>query len=299
MVLKLVPKIVTDAPIAPLAGVKPVRVGDGITIKLVVLATVIPVPLTATVIGPVVAPAGTVVVRLVEVEAVTIANVPLKRTTLFVGVVLKFVPVIITVALTAPLPGLKPESVGVDITIKGVALVRVVPFMVMEIGPVAAPTGTVVVNVVEVDAVTTAGVPLKVILLSAGAVLKFVPDMVTVVPSTPDAGVNPVSVGSGATVKLVPVVTVIPLVVTLIGPVVAPAGTLVTILVEVDDVTVATVPLNMTTLLPGKVLKLFPVIVTCVFTAPLSGLKLVIVGVGSTVKLDALVTVTPLEVTEI
>jgi hypothetical protein len=71
--LKLVPRIITVAVTAPLSGLKLVIVGVGSTVKLEELFTVIPVPLTAREIGPVVAPAGTEVVMLVVVAAVTIA----------------------------------------------------------------------------------------------------------------------------------------------------------------------------------------------------------------------------------
>ena len=54
---------------------------------------------------------------------------------------------------------------------------------------------------------------------------KFVPLMVTLVPTGPLAGVKPVIVGRLITVKLPALVAVPPGVVTLIVPVVAPAGT--------------------------------------------------------------------------
>ena len=47
---------------------------------------------SVTLIGPVVAPAGTVVVRLFAVAAVTAAVVPLNFTVLALGVALKFCP---------------------------------------------------------------------------------------------------------------------------------------------------------------------------------------------------------------
>jgi hypothetical protein len=68
--------------------------------------------------------------------------------------------------------------------------------------------------------------------------------------------------------------------VTVIGPVVAPAGTVVTIEPIVDDVTVAVVPLNFTTLLPASVLKPVPVMVTVDPATPVAGVKLAIVGTG-------------------
>ena len=47
---------------------------------------------TVTVISPVVAPVGTVTVRLFAVAAATVAAVPLNCTVLLLGVVLKFCP---------------------------------------------------------------------------------------------------------------------------------------------------------------------------------------------------------------
>jgi hypothetical protein len=136
----LVPLSVTVAPTAPLVGLNPVKVGVPNTTKLVVLVTV--TPLTVTEIGPVVAPPGTRVVMVVDVDASTAANTPLNRTVLFPGIVLKLIPVIITVALMAPLPGLKLVILGESKTVKSVKLVTVTPLTVIDIGPVVAPDGT-------------------------------------------------------------------------------------------------------------------------------------------------------------
>jgi len=81
-----------------------------------------------------------------------------------------------------------------------------------------------------------------------------------------------------------------PAVVTLIGPVVAPAGTVAWIAVFDVTAKVAAVPLNVTVVAP---LKLVPLIVTLAPTNPLVGVKLVIVGGLNTVKLLALVAVPP------
>jgi hypothetical protein len=68
-----------------------------------------------------------------------------------------------------------------------------------------------------------AAVPLNSI---AVAFVKFVPVIVTPVPAGPIVGVKPVIVGAlPPTVKLLALVAVPPGVVTLSGPVVAPAGT--------------------------------------------------------------------------
>jgi hypothetical protein len=72
--------------------------------------------------------------------------------------------------------------------------------------------------------VKAAAVPLK---LTAVAPLNFAPVIVTAVPAGPFAGVKLAIVGATSTVKLLALVTVPPGVVTLSGPVVAPAGTVV------------------------------------------------------------------------
>ena len=85
---------------------------------------------------------------------------------------------------------------------------------------------------------------LTLLLLAMGS--KFVPLMVTAVPECPAVGVKPVMVGAllSPTVKDVLLVVEPDGDVTTMGPVVAPVGTLVTILVLVEDVTVAETPLK-------------------------------------------------------
>jgi hypothetical protein len=234
-----------------------------------------------------VAPAGTVVVIEVAVDAETVAAVPLKFTVLLAGVVLKFVPVMVTVVPTNPDAGVKLEIVGsvAPATVKLVADVAVAaaPATVTVIAPVVAPAGTAVTIEVAVGVpVIAASLPLNLTELFAAVVLKFVPVMVTVAPTTPDRGVKLVIVGVGGTVtvKFVVDVAVSLPTVTVIGPVVAPAGTVVTIVPIVDDVTVAVVPLNFTILLPVSVLKPVPVMVTVDPTTPVAGEKLAIVGAG-------------------
>ena len=65
-------------------------------------------------------------------------------------------------------------------------------------------------------------VPLNV---TAVAPVKAVPLIVTLVPTGPLVGAKLLTVGAGTTVKLLALVAVPPGVVTLTGPVVAPAGT--------------------------------------------------------------------------
>ena len=78
-------------------------------------------------------------------------------------------------------------------TIKLVVLVAVLLNTVTAISPVLAPTGTVVVMVVVVLAVTVAVVPLNVTVLFAATTSKFVPVMVTVVPTGPLEGLKELS----------------------------------------------------------------------------------------------------------
>jgi hypothetical protein len=83
-------------------------------------------------------------------------------------------------------------------------------------------------------------------------------------------------------VKLVVDGAVKPPVVTVICPVVAPAGTVVTITVGVQLVTIANVPLNLTALLAGVVLKFIPFVAVMVTGAPTGAL------VGETETLAAI-----------
>src|SRR5881396_2190686 len=77
------------------------------------------------------------------------------------------------------------------------------------------------------------------------------------------------------TVKLLALLAVPAEVVTLIDPLVAPAGTLAVIVLAEFTVKFALVPLNRTAVAP---VKLVPLIVTLVPTGPLAGVKLEIVG---------------------
>lgn len=173
------------------------------TVKSVELVTVFP----PTVIDnfPVVAPEGIVVVIVEDVLAVTVEVVPLNFTVLLAGVVLKFVPVMVTVVPTNPLTGLKLVMVGnvPAPIVKSFALTIVIQFVVTDILPVMAPGGTVVVILVAVLAVTVAVLLLKNFTrLSAGVVLKFVPVIIIVVPMGATAGVKEEIVGAGSAVPM-------------------------------------------------------------------------------------------------
>jgi hypothetical protein len=172
---------------------------EEVTVKSEVLVAAVVFELTVTEILPVVAPVGTVVVNWVVVAAVTVATVPLKDIVLLLGVVLKFVPVTITVAPITPLEGEKEVIEGgfvvAVVTVKSVAEVTEFEFTVTEILPVVAPDGTTTVSWLVVAAETEAFVPLNVTLLPEAVVLKLVPEIKTVEPTTPLLGVKLVIVG--------------------------------------------------------------------------------------------------------
>jgi hypothetical protein len=214
---------------------------------------------------------------------VKVAGVPLNRTA---DAPVKFEPLMVTVAPSAPLEGAKLVIFGV--AVKLAALVVVPAGVVTLSGPLVAVTGTVAWMVVSEDTENVAALaPLKV---TAVAPVKLAPVIVTTVPPVPLVGVKLVIVGREITVKLAVLVAVPAGVVTLTGPVVAVAGTVAWMVVsEVTENVVAFTPLNVTAVAP---VKLAPVIVTVVPLVPLVGEKLVIVGPGIiTVKLAALVAV--------
>lgn len=135
------------------------------------------------------------------------------------------------------------------VTVKFEALVPVPPEVVTEIGPVFAPLGTVAsISVAETTVNCFALVPLN---ITALAPLKLLPVIFTDVPIGPLAGVKPLTTGAGITVKL-PVLVAIPAgVVTEIGPLGAPCGTIAMIR---DPFTwkLALVPLNCTLVAPTR-----------------------------------------------
>jgi hypothetical protein len=280
--VKLVPLIVTLAPSSPLSGVMLAIVGAGMTVKLVAVVAVPPGVVTLS--GPVVPPVGTVAWIAVGDVTVKVALSPLNRTAV---VPKKFVPPIVTLAPTPPPVGAKLVIVGAGMTIKLVGLIPVPPCAVTRNGPVVAPVGSVASIAVAEISVKLAGLPLNV---TAVAPVNSVPPIVTLVPTGPLAGVTLVIAGGGMTVKLVALVAVPPRVVTLSGPVVAPAGTVASIAEAEVTVKLAARPLNMTAVAPVKSV---PPIVTLLPAGPVVGVTLVIVGGGITVKLVALVAVPP------
>jgi hypothetical protein len=100
---------------------------------------------------------------------------------------------------------------------------------------------------------------------------------VTAALTAPDVGDRPEIVGAATTVKAFPLLAA-PDTVTTTFPVVAPVGTVATMLVALQLVALATVPLNFTVLVPWVEPNPVPVIVTDAPTAPEVGDKLEIDG---------------------
>lgn len=274
--VRFVPVMVTLVPTAPLVGVNEEMDGGGTTVKLV--AEVAVPPGVVTLIGPVDAAAGTVAV--ICVLLLTVNPTAVTELNLTAVAPLKFVPVMVTLVATGPLVGVKPEMVGVPVTVK---LLSELPVPLGEVtlrGPVVAPAGTDVVIWVLLTTVKIAVVPLN---WTEVAPVKFMPLMVTAVLATPLVGVKLVMLGPGTTVKAPAEVPVPAGVTTLMGPVMAPPGTVAVIWVALTTMNVvAAVPANRTALVPVKPV---PVTVTLVPTGPLVGLKLVTVGGMPTAKL--------------
>src|SRR5262245_55714923 len=108
-------------------------------------------------------------------------------------------------------------------------------------------SGTAVFSVVAVADMASAVRMFSVSRLFAGVVSKFVPEIVNGVPATPMAGEKPVIVGapvSDSTVNADPLVAAPGGAATLIGPVIAPAGTTTASWLGLADVMAAAVPLN-------------------------------------------------------
>ena len=131
VLIRFVPLIPTTTGFEPLVGLKVVTVGTSLTTKSIVVVAVPPGVVTE--MGPVVAPTGTwatTVKPLLTMEVITAAN-PLKVTA---DVLIRFVPLILTLVPGGPLNGSKLVSVGTSLTTKSVVVVAVPPGVVTEMG---------------------------------------------------------------------------------------------------------------------------------------------------------------------
>lgn len=115
----------------------------------------------ATVTAPVNAPLGTETISELAVAVNTVARVPPPNNTLLLfKVVLKLVPVMVTVVPAAPVAGVNPITVGsLPLTVKAPGDIAAPLNVATENAPVVAPLGTVTVSELAVAAVTVALMP--------------------------------------------------------------------------------------------------------------------------------------------
>lgn len=239
-------------------------------------------PATVTTTLPVVAPVGTGATIWFVDHTVGVAAVPLKVTVLVPCVAPKFEPEIVTVVPMTPELGESPESVGVTATVNGLGLLAI-PDTVTSTLPLVAPVGTGAAMLVELQLVAVEVTPLNEIVFVPWLLPKFVPEIVTEVPTTPDGGLKLVMLGPAINVKVKPLLAIPPTFTTTF-PVVAPVGTVTTIPLSAQLVAVAPVPLKVTVLVPCEPPKFAPEIRTVFPTSPDTGDRFVIFGVGSTVN---------------
>src|SRR5690349_15586645 len=167
-------------------------------------------------------------------------------------------------------------EVDAVVTVKFTPLLATPPTVTTTL-PVVAPVGTGTPMLVAPQLVGEATVPLNVTVLVPWGEPKFAPVIVIGVPTGPDAWLKLVIVGADVTVKVIPLLFTPPTVTTTF-PVVAPAGTGTPMLVAPQLVGEATVPLNVTVLVPWGEPKFAPVMVIGVPTAPVVWLRLVMLG---------------------
>ena len=217
---------------------------------------------------------------LVALQLVTVAGTVLSVTPPLPWVAPKFVPVMVN---DEPKP---PPAVGATLVIAGAAVtVNVTPLLatppaaVTTTLPVTAPVGTVATMLVGLQLLTVAVVAPNLTPPLPCVGPKFAPVIVTTEPMAPELGARLVMLGAGVTVNVDPLLAWPPTVTTT-GPVAAPAGTGAVIEVALQAVGVELTPLKVTVLLPWAARKLVPAITTEVATAPVFGVRLVIVGAG-------------------
>lgn len=149
---------------------------------------------------------------------------------------------------TVPEFGVKLPILGGTTTVKFKPLLAR-PLTVTTTFPDVAPAGTGTPMLVGLQLVGVAAVPLNVIVLVPCDAPKFAPATIIEVPTIPEFGVRLVMLGGMRTVKLTPLLATPPTATTTL-PVVAPAGTGAVMLVALQAVGVAVVPLNFTVLVP-------------------------------------------------
>ena len=257
-------------------------------------------PAAVTTTLPVVAPLGTVAVMLPAPQLVmVVALVPLKLTLPFPCAGPKFDPAITVEEPTVPEFGVRDMMLGAAVTVNVTPLLATPPAAVTTTLPVVAPVGTVAVMLDAPQLViVVAPVPLNVTLPFPCDGPKFDPAMTMDDPTAPVLGVKDVMLGAAVTVNVTPLLATPPAAVTTTLPVVAPVGT-VAVMLDAPQlvIVVALVPLNFTLPFPCDGPKFDPAMTMDDPTAPVLGVKDVMLGAAVTVNVTPLLATPPAAVT--
>jgi hypothetical protein len=248
------------------------------TLKITALLETPPAAVTTTL--PVVIPLGTWATMLVALQLLTVTGTELSVTRPVPCVAPKFVPVMVNGdPKPPPAAGEMLVIAGAAVTVNVLPLLATPPAAVTTTLPVTAPVGTVATMLVGLQLViAAASVPNFTPPLPC-VEPKFDPLIVTTEPTAPVFGARLAMLGAGVTVNVDPLLGWPPTVTTT-EPVAAPVGTGAVIDVALQAVGVDAIPLKLTVLLPCGVRKLVPAITTELATAPVLGVRLVIVGAG-------------------
>jgi hypothetical protein len=264
-----------ETPIEPVVATKP----DGPTANGTEFDHI---PLWRTLAVPLFAPEAIVATTCVSLQLTTTPFVLPSQTLPLPCAAPNPEPMIVTGVPAAPEVGERLVTFGTGVTVNKEPLLLTPPTFTTKL-PVFASVGTVVTIDVSLQIDGAATAPLKLTALVPCAEPKFAPAIVTVVPTGPLAGETLVIEGGIRTVNVGPC-ALCPPTWTVIGPLVAAAGTGITIWVSLQFVGVAAVPLKVTVLVPCATPKFAPVIVTGVPITPEAGERLAIAGEGTTVK---------------
>ena len=279
---KLAPEIVIGVPTTPLATERLVMFGAGVTVNGTPGLATPPAAVTTT--FPVVVPVRTDTPMLVELQLVMVSVFPLNFTEPLPCDGPKLLPAIVTLEPIAPEFGLRLLIAGAGVTVNVTPPDDTPPAAVTTTFPVVAPAGTTATMLLALQLVIVAVVPLNFTLPLPCVAPKLLPATVIDDPTAPVFGLRLVMLGAEVMVKDLPALAIPPAAVTTTLPVVAPVGTVATMLLALQLVTVAAVPLNFTEPLPCDGPKLLPAIVMEEPTAPVPGVSVLMLGADVTVN---------------
>jgi len=289
---KLVPVTATEVPTGPDAGLR--LAIAGVTVKVAEpFALEMPPTVTSTLARPASTLFGTEATILVGFQLMGVATRPPMVTVLVPCGPPNALPVMVTEVPAGPDVGFMLVISGV--TVKFTLLLAWLPTVTTTAVALAVvKLGTTTVRAVAVQFTCVTAVPPKLTVLEPCALPKPVPNIVILVPTGPEVWLRKLMLGT--TVKSTPLLATPPTVTTTL-PVAAPEGTGTTMLVALQLLGVAVVPLKVTVLVPCEAPKLAPAMVTDVPAGPEVGLRLVMLGPGFvTVKATPLLA-TPLTLT--